>query len=67
MSDRSNREPPPDLRNNKIAIAMVLGLVAVGIVWYGLTAAFHPAIAPVVHATSPAEPTGQGPGTPGRL
>ena len=69
MSDRSNRDPQPDLRNNKIGIGIILGLVAVGIIWYGLTTyAFPPAPAPVAHATNPApESTGQGPGTPGRL
>lgn len=63
--NQSNRGPPPDLRKNKIVIAIVFGLVAVGAVWYGLnTYILHPT--PTVHAVAPvSQPTG--PGTPGHL
>ena len=66
-SDMPRRGPPPDLRNNKIMIRLVLGLVVGGVILYGLDSfVFHPT--PPVHVSAPtSEPTGEGPGTPGRL
>jgi hypothetical protein len=52
--------------NNKIAVGVILALVAAGVIWYGADSYMHPTPA-AVHATAPAtEPVGQGPGTPGR-
>jgi hypothetical protein len=54
------------LRNNRIAIMAVLAIGAVGAIYYGVTSYMAPPL-PVAHSSAPAlEPTGQGPGTPGR-
>jgi hypothetical protein len=52
VSDKAHRGPPPDLRDNKIVIRLVLGLLAGGVLLYGLHSyVFHSA--PTVQLSAP--------------